>query len=66
MTTLQQFAKEINNNWSKSYSAIVQDNELRLKFDNLVIATYSEEFGIEMLELGFVQAFTDLSELVAK
>ena len=65
---LQDLAKEINNYWAPEFSALVQDNELRVKHNRLftVIALVDEKFDIEMVEEGFDEVLDQLNYIIEK
>lgn len=63
---LQQFAREINKDWSSEYSAIVQDAELRVKYNHLVIALVDKRFDIEMLESGHEDTEQQLAYMISR
>lgn len=47
---LQELSKKINANWNGSYSSLVQDGEVRIKFNHEVVALVDSNLEVEILD----------------
>lgn len=62
----QNWAKEINKDWSPEYRADARDEELRVYFNNLLIVTVDKKFDIEMHEEGHEDVVGQLQYMIER
>lgn len=66
MENLNYLANEINRDWSKDYTAIVENNTLILKHDNNVIATIDDSNNVNVLVEGFEESIEQLHYMIER
>lgn len=62
----QDWAKEINKDWTPEYRSDVRDNELRVYFNNLLISTVDSKLEVEMHEEGHEDTIQQLEYMITR
>lgn len=59
-TQLEKFAAEINAEWTDEYSALIENDELKVKHNGLSIVSVNENLDINILKDGFSEVVEQL------